>query len=532
MLFFSGKMFKKFTNSIATFSEDEELSNEWETLLENKKNETKSFNPTEDQKKAMVLIRSFLDRYEYTPYGSSNNVFMLKGYAGTGKTTLVNHLIYADYLKGKKIAVTAFTNKATNVISKKTPFAYGISLFKLLGLKTNEESEKLVFDPSGRSHVHEFNIVVLDEVSMVHDDHLELLLQEVKYYSYVKLLIMGDRAQLPPVDQESDSKAFELPNSYELTEIVRQAKNSGIPKYSFYIRNILDDITKKQEKQKRNEKVIKLHDNMFEEIDYSVVEEDYCPTPIKTKLPHDAECHDVILLDDSKKFIDMMLEDFQSIEYKQNADHVKVIAYRNITIDKINAIIRKNIFGEDVQPLVIGENLMLSAPVIDDETGCNIFDTSDEIEVIEILDSAPYREVYKNSFEIMFPYYKIKAKRKYDNKITIMNIVNPLHKGKFNEVMKYWGQFIAKNPNSKMEFKMKYYPFKKQFHNPSYNYAISSHRSQGSTYSCVYVVEDDIEQVSQATTKSLWQSKYVAFTRASEKLVILNRIKNRPELKI
>jgi DNA replication protein DnaC len=82
------------------------------------------FLPTEEQLEAARHIRRFLN--------SNEKIFVLKGYAGTGKTTLVNFILKDYYMKGKLIAVSAFTNKATNVISRKTPFAQGITLYKLL----------------------------------------------------------------------------------------------------------------------------------------------------------------------------------------------------------------------------------------------------------------------------------------------------------------------------------------------------------------------------------------------------------------
>ncbi|MCV5968772.1 AAA family ATPase, partial [Lactococcus petauri] len=81
--------------------------------------------------------------------------------------------------RGKRIAVSAFSNKATNVISRKTSFADGITLYKLLGLKTDNESDKLFFTKKAKSLIENYDIIVLDEVSMVSDHDLSLLIQEV-----------------------------------------------------------------------------------------------------------------------------------------------------------------------------------------------------------------------------------------------------------------------------------------------------------------------------------------------------------------
>lgn len=448
-----------------------------------------SFIPTEDQKCAAEKIDQFLSDYK-------EKIFLLKGYAGTGKTTIVNHVLHKYYLQGRRICVCAFTNKATNEISKKTPFAVALSLYKLLGLRSEEDSETLKFDFAGKSRIEDFDIIVVDECSMIRDTDFDILQDELKYNYKVKVIIMGDPAQLPPVDQKEDSKTFNIENSYEIKEIVRQAKNSSIPLYSFYIRQIL---ASKQE------------------------------IPINIRLPRPENCEDILFLDDSKDFIKLMLEAFSSVDYKSNSDFVKVIAYRNHTIDKINLIIRKNLFGSEIESLMIGENIMLNAPVFDEETGYAMYDTSDEIEVIHIIDKQTYKET-KHGTKIEFDYYLAETKRKYDNKIHIMKIVGPDQKTVFTDLMKLWGKAIAKRSNSKVIFRTEYYPFKKQFHNVSYNYAITSHRAQGSTYTKVFVVEDDIDQVAKASVKNLYQSKYVSITRASKQLIILNRVKDRPRL--
>jgi hypothetical protein len=167
---------------------------------------------------------------------------------------------------------------------------------------------------------------------------------------------------------------------------------------------------------------------------------------------------------------------------------------------------------------------------MDEGTGFVMYDTSDELEVRDILSHHTYKEK-RQGVDIEFDYYLVETRRKYDNKIHIMKIVNPLQRMLFNDMVKKWGKAISKKSMSKIIFRNEFYPFKKEYHNVSYNYAITSHRSQGSTFNKVFVVEDDIEQVSQASAKNLWQSKYVSYTRPSEQLIILNRIKDRKNLK-
>jgi hypothetical protein len=108
-----------------------------------------------------------------------------------------------------------------------------------------------------------------------------------------------------------------------------------------------------------------------------------------------------------------------------------------------------------------------------------------------------------------------------------MNIINPNFKEKFDADVAEWGKAIKKEEKNKDIYRLEYYPFKSKFHSVSYNYSGTSHSAQGSTYNRIYLIEDDIEQVSKATDLNLWKSKYVGYTRASKKLIILNRHKEK-----
>lgn len=450
-----------------------------------------TFIPTEEQKEGAKRLTEFLL--------STKKIFVLKGAAGTGKTSLMYYVLKDFWKRGKRIAVSAFTNRATNEIARRTSFADGITLYKLLKLQADNESEKLFFKSKGKPLVEQYDIVVVDEASMISDRDLDLLIQEInKTYSTTKLIIMGDRYQLEPINQDTDNFAFDFDNCFELKSIVRQAENSNIIRYATEVRKIQDRID-------AGEKI-----------------------GIKTKLSPilNKDNDDLLILNNSKEFLQLMIEDFKSDEYKNSANYVKCISYRNMSIDKVNALIRRNIFGENVDLITVGENITLNSPVKDPETGFNLYDSSDELEVTDIIESAIYdnREDH-HGVRIKFPYYKCLVTRRYDGLNGEMDIINPNFKEKFEADVAEWGRAIKKEEKNKDIYRLEFYPFKARFHSVSYGYALTSHRIQGGTYKRIYVVEDDIEQVSKATDKNLWKSKYVAYTRASEKLIILNRHK-------
>lgn len=443
---------------------------------------------TEEQTIAKAKIQDFLN--------SNSKVFVLKGYAGTGKTTLIKEILKEEWYNNyRKIVVSAYTNKATNVIGAKLYYADKLTLFKLLNLKADESDLKISFDKAGEDHVSKYDIIVVDEVSMVNDKYLNLLIEKINSLcSRTKLILVGDKAQLPPVDQKTDSVAFTFENSFELREIVRQAKNSNIFKYSICVRDFL--------------------------------ERDKIPN-IKTKLiPKDIDytVNDLVIFNDSKKFQDYMYADFQSPEYKEDNNYVKVIAYRNVTINALNRMIREKIFPSSDESINQGENLILNAYYSDKDNYVN-FSPSDEIKVLNVK-SKVMHDGEDLGVKLIFPYFTCDVQRRIDGAIAEMKIVDPKFYEDFEKMLKEWGETIRKKAEDpKSYFRDIFYKLKKTFQTPYYDYAITSHKSQGSTYNRVYVIEDDIENVTLANPRDLWKSKYVAYTRASEKLIILNRNK-------
>lgn len=203
----------------------------------------------DEQQAGHDAIASFL----HEPHG--NSMFLLKGYAGTGKTFLISHIINqiieanskAKWYKQKKIAMTAPTNKAVQVLRESSGLADLVSfktIHSLLGLKEvikdfGEIEYKKAYDEDDGS-MSDFHIVIIDEVSMLDD----ALFYEVKRWnSEIKIIMMGDPAQIPPVNKV-DCEPFLRPKEHEmiefqLTQIMRQEDGSAIVSSSFDIRENL-----------------------------------------------------------------------------------------------------------------------------------------------------------------------------------------------------------------------------------------------------------------------------------------------------
>lgn len=153
-------------------------------------------------------------------------VFRIFGYAGTGKSTLAKH--FAENIDGI-VHYAAFTGKAADVMRKKG--CHGASTIHSLIYKaeTNEITGETTFHLNRQSPLKDAALLIIDECSMV-DESLGADLLSFR----VPILVLGDPAQLPPV--EGAGFFTDATPDIMLTEIHRQAKDNPIIYLSTMIR--------------------------------------------------------------------------------------------------------------------------------------------------------------------------------------------------------------------------------------------------------------------------------------------------------
>ncbi len=206
------------------------------------------FEPTQGQATLMNLLCSFITTEKHNP------VFILKGYAGTGKTTIVGALVRALPSIQHKTMLLAPTGRASKVLGNYAR-RQAYTIHKKIYKSNNDEFSGAKFTLQNNT----FNdmLFIVDEASMISDAKSEFgngnsLLEDLLTYVFMgnncKLLFIGDKAQLPPVglslshalDLEYLTKNFSLTiNDFELTEVMRQNENSTILNNATHLRNLL-----------------------------------------------------------------------------------------------------------------------------------------------------------------------------------------------------------------------------------------------------------------------------------------------------
>ncbi len=206
------------------------------------------FTPTEQQEQLISHLGHFLMSTE------NEKVFLLRGFAGTGKTTIISALVRAMNGLQQKSVLLAPTGRAAKVISGYSGFPAFTIHKKIYRQKSMADFQFQLSD-----NLHHHTLFIVDEASMISNFGTDSdfgsgrLLDDLIQYVYggqgCSLLLLGDTAQLPPVGQPH-SPALEIDKlagyglkvyDFLLTHVVRQALESGILYNATQLRESLTD---------------------------------------------------------------------------------------------------------------------------------------------------------------------------------------------------------------------------------------------------------------------------------------------------
>ena len=451
-----------------------------------------SHNPTIKQDSALRLIADFTQKNNY------NELFLLKGYAGTGKTTIVGTLVKNSWKVNKSIVLMAPTGRAAKVISNYSN-KEAFTIHKKIYYPTSKNGGGVTF--TLQKNKHRDTIFIVDEASMIPDsnpdaklfDHGSLLGDLIQYvYSghQCKLMLIGDTAQLPPIKLDI-SPALDkrtLENYYdkelvsiELNEVVRQEKESGILFNASEIRNLLEE-------------------EFYET--FKLQEENFS---------------DVIRPIDGQELMDALEDCYSNLGNEETV----FIVRSNKRAYLYNQNIRTRILYQE-QELAVGDYLMVVKNNyfwLETNSDAGFIANGDIIEILELFS---IKELYGFRFATvtirMIDYPNIKP---FETVLILDTLSSETPSLTYEDSNKLYQEVMEDYEHETSKYK-KFMAVKKNIYfnalQVKFSYAITCHKSQGGQLNTVFVEQPYLPN---GIDKDYLRWLYTAITRAKEKLYLV-----------
>jgi exodeoxyribonuclease-5 len=407
---------------------------------------------------------------------------LLTGYAGSGKTFLMQHLARQWRGRGLSVALTAPTHKAVAVLKKKIVEA-GIegvpclTIFSLLGLRPKIQADREIYVRDKRAQPVTADVVVIDECSMLGED---LMAHIRRHLPLTFVLFVGDPAQLPPVGEVA-SQAFDATRRSHLNTIVRQSADNPLLAAAHAIR-----------------------EGQGKPVDWS-----WCKTaaaaPLGVYLP-------------GTSADDWMRQGFLSPAFEEDPDNFRYLAWTNARVAEVNQKIRRWRYGDRaVVPFVPGEFALIRKPVIMDKTV--LFNTNEEAEVSGIERSRIDHYVRKvgdfPSWTATVPTWRVTLVRQNYGPVPVEMVADA---GAYNRAIARITDEATGGCRDRWEHLQE---FKESLATLQSIYAMTVHTSQGSTFCNAFVDIPDIRRRANSNPLEMQQMLYVAATRPSRALVLV-----------
>lgn len=492
-----------------------DITNKKELELHNRNHvDISSF--TKDQIKAYEELIGFING----SFDSKDYKRALLGAAGTGKTYLVKALIANCNLSYSTIGLAAPTHKACSVLESSIGLTkvHINTLASDFGLKPNFDANKFdinnpPFDQKGRIKVKDYMLYIIDEASMIPNKSkmgntrgFKDFIESICVQNQCKIIYIGDPLQLPPVG-ESYSSAFHNIKKCELFEIVRQEKDNPITQLLQMLRYDIE--------HKTFTCLNYIAKNRYKFDDNNIKGYEVC---------------------DIETFKDKIYTNFNDPQLMTDVDYCKIVAYTNLHVSGWNKYVRYSTIIDSDKSIVTKNDLFLSNITITDIFNNRVITNSENYIVNDVVN-------------YIHPKYGLKGFLVKFQAILGGKISQPLFVLDHSDVENV-KQYItisdklvelAKTANVKLrgERWKSYYEFKESCllliditknnkllyaRNIDYGFALTAHKSQGSTFDTVFVDVRDIVYDSKgvvwADIDGINRRLYVAISRAKNKVYL------------
>ena len=446
--------------------------------------------PTVKQGQLLALLSAFIFNTD------KDALFLLKGYAGTGKTTTIGTFVNSLGAAGRKSVLLAPTGRAAKVIAlyaKKPAFTIHKKIY--FPKKQSNGSVAFVLQPNK----HTNTIFIVDEASMIPDGKqnqqlfdASSLLDDLLTYVYAgvncKLIFIGDTAQLPPVKLEvspaleEDTLTYDFHKTVtgiELDEVMRQHEDSGILANATALRFLL----KKE----------------------------------GARFQFDIDFTDIVRLEDGYDIEDAIVTAYES----NGVEDTAFIVRSNKRANEYNQQIRYNIRGQENE-ISAGDYIMIVKNNyfwLPETSAAGFIANGDICEVLKIFS---IKELYGFKFaEVEIRMIDYPEMHPFETVLLLDTLTSESPSLSYEESNKLYQAVREDYAHEKSKYKQFMAIKKNVYFNAlqvKFSYAMTCHKAQGGQWKTVFIEQPYLPD---GVSKAYFRWLYTAITRAQEKLYLI-----------
>ena len=448
--------------------------------------------PTVKQDITLQLLAEFLLS------GNKDQLFLLKGFAGTGKTTIVGDLVTNLWKTSLKSVLMAPTGRAAKVMSSYSK-TQAFTIHRKIYFPKKERGGGIRFVLAPNKHRN--TVFIVDEASMIPDapsdsklfengSLLDDLIQFVYSGHQCKLILIGDTAQLPPVhlslspaldEHQLKTKFGKEVTLIELDEVVRQAQDSGILVNATQLRD-------------------QLQRDIFDSFQFQL--ESFA---------------DIVRLTDGYE-IQEAIEEAYSVQGKEET---ALIVRSNKRANLYNDNIRKRILFLENE-LSVGDFLMVVKNNyfwLKPQSEAGFIANGDIVEVLEIF---AFKELYGFKFaEVKVRMTDYPNQQPFETVLLLDTLTAQTPSLSYEDGNKLYQEVLKDYAQETSKYKKFLAVKNNTFFNAlqvKFSYAITCHKSQGGQWHTVFVEQPYLPS---GPDKEYFRWLYTAITRAREKLYLI-----------
>ena len=461
-----------------------------------------------EQQSAIVNAVSFLKtNTDPTQY------YVIEGKAGTGKTTIAKEIL--KEFEDEQIYVAAVSHKAKGVIKSSfgddTRGKKFFSIAGLLGMKgindNNTQTTKFQVGLKVPLLDNPPALLVIDEASMITEDVLKKIIDINSSLSRpFQMLFLGDIGQIQPIrDEQSEfyrthkdllnkkSDIFNSKHKSKLITRVRQGEANPILPYADYFW---------ENSQKENPELN--------------------PTQHIVRNNQITDKGSLLFSNSEGEVLNSVIKAVKNAVEKGLTNHVKIVTYHVNEKTELNQKIHEALFGKD-SDYSKGDMLILNSPYDLPDVNATM-ENSSEIQIKSIQDEDT------DEFGVHTLYLETNGtaytRTGNEQKDCVIQVVSRNDIGLYNQKLQELASYAKRQTNRalKKQAWSDFWEYKGRYADVDFGYAITAHKSQGSTYDIVVVDEKDIMGTTATSNQEKSELIYTALTRPRKTAIVISSI--------